>query len=328
MNSTLGDVRDDIAESLGLCASDPKVVSRINSATRRLLPKGKWVGTYQQYRFCVTSGCITLPRQLETIETAAICKWPVTIHSEWGQYVKDGYGLMDGCPLTIEDKGMGFVAFEDVLGTNKKLRVYSDTTEAVDAKIKLEFWNENKLYVRSLVGGTWINGEQVTISPVPTDTVNFCMPGGFVAVQKPITNGNVFIYEHDTVTLVDRLIATYEPDETRPNYRRYVLPALASSSSTETCQSTPVDIIAKRRFIPVINDDDWLVIGHPDALENACIAIDKEKKRLFPEALPYWSMALAILDDELKQFLGDGMATIVQISSPLDSCDAELSSMI
>lgn len=327
MNSTLGDVKADIAESLGLCENDPKVVSRINSAMRRLLTKGKWVGTYQQYRFCVRSGCITLPRQLETIEVAAICKWPVKIHNEWFQYVGDGYGLMDSCPLGIEDKGHA-VAFEDVLGSNKKLRVYSDATEAAGAKIKLEFWNQNKLFVRSQVSGAWINGEQVAISNVLTDTVNFCMAGGFVAVQKPVTNGTVFIYEHDTVTLADRLIATYEPDETRPNYRRYVLPSIGVSSGTGTCDNTTVDVIAKRRFIPVINDDDWLIVGHPDALENACIAIDKEKKRLLPEALPYWSMALAILDDELKQFLGDGMQTIVQVTSPLDSCDAEYSNMI
>lgn len=324
MKATLGDARPVVAKVLGMCSTDERIPGYLNEAVQRLLPMGKWVGTYQHYRFCATSGCITLPRQLETLEVAALCQWPATIRNEWHQYIGDGFGLQSECVSDIQDKGEGWVAFNDVIGANKKLRVYSDTAEAADSKILLQFWNQNALPVRTLDGANWINGEKVVISTTPTNTVNFCMPNGFVGVQKPITNGTVFIYEYDTVTLAQRLLAMYEPDETRPNYRRYVIPFAAQSGS---CSSQVVDVIAKRRFIPVINDNDWLLIGNLGALKLACMAILKEENNLAHEASIYWDGgamrvggvtvnirgARQILDDELQQFLGDGSRDVIQI---------------
>lgn len=325
MKSTLGDARAPIGKVLGLCSTDPRVADYLNEAVQRLLNMGKWVGTYQHYRFCATSGCITLPRQLETLEVVAECGFPLSLRNEWFEYIADGFGLQSGaCGSDVHDKGEGWVAFNDVIGANKRLRVYSDTAEAADAKILLQFWNQNAMPVRTLDGASWINGEKVAISTTPTNTVNVCMANGFVGVQKPITNGTVFIYEYDTVTLAQRLLAMYEPDETRPNYRRYVIPFAAQSG---TCSSQVVDVIAKRRFIPVVNDNDWLLIGNIGALKLACLAIRKEENNLMHEATVYWDGgqmrvgsafvhirgARQILDDELNQFLGDGSQGVVQI---------------
>lgn len=317
MRSTLGDAKPICGPVFTYCATDPRLVTNINEAQQRLLYMGKWVGTYQHYRFCVASGCVTLPRSLETIETAAICNWPVKIRNQWFEFVNDGFGLRDslsgsGCGSDFVDHGEGWVAFEDVIGPNKKLRVYSDAVEAADAKILLQFWNENSLPVRTFDGPTLIDGEKVAISNAQVDSVNFCMPGGGpVAVQKPITNGTVYLYEYDTVATTQRLLAMYEPDETRPNYRRYGIPFAAQTGST--CDNQTVDVIAKRRFIPAINDNDWLVIGNTSALKMACTAIRKEENNLIQESIVYWGMARQILDDELNQFLGDGAQPVVQL---------------
>lgn len=328
MRSTLNDALAPCARVLSLCATDQRVIDYINEAQQRLLNMGKWVGTYQQYRFCTSSGCITLPRQLETLEEAAICGFPVTIRNEWFEYVKDGFGLTDSSVLDVQDKGEGWVAFEDVIGSNKVLRVYSDTAEDDDAEILLQFWNENSMPVRTLHGdpARWVNGEYVPISTTQTNSVNFCMTNGFVGCQKPVTNGTVFIYEYDTVLLTQRLLAMYEPDETRPNYRRYVLPFSAGSSSGD-CASQTVDVIAKRRFIPAIDPEDWLLIGNIGALKLAVMAIRKEENNLIGEAAAYWEGGLVkmgsgatrikgarqILDDELQQFMGDGAQAVIQV---------------
>jgi len=312
MRSTLGDAKPICGPVFTFCQTDPRLTAKINEAQQRLLYMGKWVGTYQHYRFCAPSGCVTLPRSLETIETAAICNWPVRIRNEWFEFISDGFGLRDGnCVSSFLDHGEGWVAFEDVIGTGKKLRVYSDAVEAVGAKILLQFYNENALYVRTLDGVNLIDGENVAISNAQVDSVNFCMPGGLVAVQKPITNGTVFLYEYDTVNATQRLLAMYEPDETRPNYRRYVIPFAAQTGSA--CESQVVDVIAKRRFIPAINDQDWLIIGNTSALKMACTAIRKEENNLIQESVVYWAMAKQILDDELNQFLGDGAQPVIQI---------------
>jgi hypothetical protein len=90
-----------------------------------------------------------------------------------------------------------------------------------------------------------------------------------------------------------------------------VIPFTAQNG--ETCGSQVVDVIAKRRFIPAMRDDDWLLIGNVDALEMGCKARQKEKNNLIDESLKYWSIGKDILDDELNQFLGDGMAPVIQL---------------
>jgi hypothetical protein len=274
---------------------------------------GKWPGTYQHYRFVVTSGCITLPRQLETVEVAAICQWPVRLRGEFGQYVRDGFGLGGGaCATLFQDMGEGYVAFDDVIGLNKVLRVYSDKIEVGSPTILLNFWNNNRLPVRTQYpasSGTWIDGERVVISTTQTNTVNQCMAGGLVSVQKSRTKGHVFLYEYDTVTLAQRLLAIYEPNETLPNYRRYVIPYANSGTN---CTSDVVDIIAKRRYIPAVTDDDELLIGNLSALDLGCLALKLEKS-FSTAAFTYWDAARQVLDDELNQFLGDGTQNPIQI---------------
>jgi hypothetical protein len=313
MRSTLSDVLPVCARALGDCANNQVVIDKINEVQERLLPMGKWVGTYQHYRFCAPSGCITLPRQLETVETAAVCGGPVRIRNEWYEFIGNGFGLDPRCTRHFQDKGENWISFDDVLGDNKKLRVYSDTVEDPNAKIFLQFWNENKLPVKTFVGGRWIDGEMVTISNAQVNTVNFCMAGGWVGVQKPITNGHVFIYEYDTVNLTQRLLAMYEPDETRPNYRRYVIP-FSNSTSGDTCLSEQVDVIAKLRFIPARNPDDWMIIGNRGALKVGCKALHAEDNSAFSESIVYWQLARNILDNELNQFMGDGMEPIIQLT--------------
>jgi len=336
MRSSLADALPSCARALGKCVDDPYVVEIINEAQQRLLPMGKWVKTYQHYRFCARSGCITLPRQLETIEAYAACGWPHKIRNEWFEFVSDGFGLRDNCVSSPQDKGEGWVAFEDVTGANKKLRVYSDKVEAADATILLQFWNENGLPVRSedpVGSGNWIDGEKVAISTTQTNSINTCAPNGLVAVQKPITKGTVFLYEYDTVATTQRLLAMYEPDETRPNYRRYVIPLARQSNGTEVCDSEVVDIIAKLRFIPARLPTDWLLIGNIPALKMACMAIQKEENSVSGafEAAVYWyggtlvqkgqvtniRGAKGILDDELNQFLGDGAQAVIQINDDI-----------
>lgn len=324
MKSTLGDAKPVCAVVAGFCETDPRLTARINEAVLRLLPMGKWPGAYQHYRFCVRSGCITLPRQLETIEVAAICQWPVSIRGEFGEYVRDGFGLGGSYTTHFQDKGEGHVAFDDVIGLNKVLRVYSDTPEVAGTTILLQFWNQNKIPVRTeypAASGTWIDGERVAISTTQTNTVNQCMAGGLVAVQKPITKGTVFLYEYDIVTLAQRLLAIYEPDETRPNYRRYVIPFAAQSG--DTCSSQVVDVIAKRRYIPAVTDLDWLIVGNLGALKMACAAIRKEENNMLGEAVTYWAMARQILDDELNQFLGDGAENPVQLVDEFSNAAVE-----
>lgn len=330
---TLGDARAEIADALGICESNPKVVIYLNRAVRRLMRKGKWVGTFQEYLFCSNDSCIVLPREFETIEGFTLCSRPGTVRPVWYSYYQNGPGRVrsDGCGngLNAIDEGT-CVSFENIIGSDKKIRVYADVAEDADAKILLQFYDENGQYVRTQESGTWINGERVAISTTPQLTTHFVMANGLVGVQKPKTNGPVRLYEYDTVNLTQREIAVYEPDETRPLYRRYKLPGLSrtngccnNSVNSEIPQKATVSIIAKLRFIPVANDEDYLQIGNLDALIEMVMALKKSDDDLFEESIAYEARAVQMLQEELSSYLGDAQVQSIQVTNPLTRAAVE-----
>ena len=89
---TLSSVRSAIAEAIGCCADDDRVARQLNKAQRRLMAKNKWVGTTVRYRVCVSAGCLTWPRQIETIEAFAICDCPGRLRDQWFEFL--GHGRM------------------------------------------------------------------------------------------------------------------------------------------------------------------------------------------------------------------------------------------
>ena len=76
MRLTLGAARPTIAKVIGVCADSDTVPFYLNQAVERLLPRGKWKGTFQRYRTCINSACITLPRHFECVEGFALCGCP------------------------------------------------------------------------------------------------------------------------------------------------------------------------------------------------------------------------------------------------------------
>ena len=107
--TTLADVKASrLPAVLNLPSTDTRVVQFVNEAVQRLLSKGMWVGTVQKYRACVTAGCLTWPRQFESILAVSVCDQPIPVRSEHFEFVENGYGLRaetDGCPSQLFDRG-------------------------------------------------------------------------------------------------------------------------------------------------------------------------------------------------------------------------------
>lgn len=93
---TLGAAKEPIARAIGLCTTDSLLVSLINEAQERILNKSiKPVGSYGRFRFCVTDGCIVLPRQIRTVESWSLCDWPGMVVPEWHEFLGNGTHLYD-----------------------------------------------------------------------------------------------------------------------------------------------------------------------------------------------------------------------------------------
>lgn len=314
MPATLADAKTVVALLLGMKSTDSRVVVYINEAIQRLLPRGKWVGTTARMRFCVYSRCLTFPRQVETVESYAVDSVPGRVVNDWYEYLPAGPGTT-ACGTcntgTLIPKGFA-PAFDDIRGTNSKIWVISDQNEAATSQILLLGYDSNRKWVRTLQNGVIADGELVTITGAGTASTTVWYPSGLTAVIKPITIGNVSLFELDGNTGLMRSLAVYEPDEKQPRYRRYMLPSVCSNSSSSSCcddtntEATCVDAMVKLAFIPARLDNDILLIGNLPAIKDMVQSIRFAENNLLDAAMNYELKAIKTLDDELKSYLGDG----------------------
>jgi len=309
-----------IPNVLNIPASDPRFLAFLNEAIERLIEMNrKWVGTVQKYRVCMSNGCITWPRQVETVEAVAVCDWPIRIRNHWYEFVEHGFGLRketDGCATDMYDRG-SVCSFEDIRGTDKKIKAYCDISTDADHPILLQGYNEDGNWIQTPDGnGGWTDGE--IVYPSATGTLSTYKFTALTGVQKPVTAGVIRLYEYNTTDATQRAMALYEPDETRPTYRRSLIAGLSGHSSctgaTTGCSTKTVTVLAKMAFMPVYKDTDWLLIQSLSALRNMCQALRKEENNLWEDAKKYEANAVKILEDQLANHHGD--APIMAIRTP------------
>lgn len=313
MKLTLGSIKTQVARATNLCADDTKLVALINEAQQRLMVRGKWVGTWQRYRICTTEDCLTWPRQIETIEAFAICNRPGEVRDGWFEFIQNGPGLFDEDSSPgdlLVDRGEGYVTFVDIQHSDdnpKKIRVLADVTET-SKYIILQGYDENAIWIRTQVNGSWIDGERVAISTTVQVTTNYF--SSLVGVIKDSTNGIVRLYQYDPATSMQVAMAVYEPDETRPNYRRSFIPGLSNTGScceeSSDCETKSVTVTAKLRHMDVANDNDFLILRNAAAIKLMVLSILYEERNLFKEAEVMLQKAVTELDKELASFIGDG----------------------
>src|SRR6185295_1911021 len=200
-------------------------------------------------------------------------------------------------------------AFDDITGgaTDRKIKVYADVSEGSGKYINLQGYDNNAQWIRTLDGSAWIDGEKVSIPATnATQTLSTKYFSKLVRVIKPTTNGAIRLYEYNTMTAANvRALAYYEPGETLPNYRRSFLPGLSQIHSG-SCESAAVDVAAKLRFYNVANENDFILIGNLDALEEEVRALVHFDNRNFAEGYTAEKFAVSLLNDELSSHLGDG----------------------
>lgn len=301
------DIKAACAIAVNQCADDARTMDYVNRAQERLLYEGKFKGTTQTYRFCVPSdNCIIWPREIEAIEAVAVCSSPVTIRSEWYEFLEGGVGqISPECNLcsTMIDRGE-VPSFDNVIGTDKKLAVYCDRTEGPGKYINLQFYTEAGQWATSVFDGVVVDGEQIAI-PSTAGAYNYTTKtvkaGGLVRVSKDVTLGIVRLYEYNTTNGALRPLAYYQPDEEVPLYRRSLLPTLNSG-----CDQTQVTVVAKLRFIPARTDESFLMISHREALRLACKAVYLEECDKWDDALINWQAAERCLQKQLEHYKGSG----------------------
>jgi len=321
MKLLLKDVKPVCAKMLSMASTDTRVVDYINEAQERLMYKGKWPGTYVRYELIESNGAITWPRQLETIEAVAISGASGKVRDSWYEFLESGPGLLDTAnndALTLIDRGEA-PSFQDILiedDKEKLLRVKYTDGETATATIILQGYDENGDWVRSVDGGNVIDGVKVTLTggALQSTTGLYILDTTqkfteLSAVIKDVTKYPVKLFEIESEgTVTERALGHYEPDETKPHYRRSLIPGLPDTNT-----STTVTVVGKARFIPAINDNDWLFINIKPAVKEMVMSISLAEKNMLEEAIAFEQRAVGMLQDYLMHYIGDGTVVVPRI---------------
>lgn len=377
---TYGSVKEQLARVTqnGMCATDPQLLARTNEAQERLLNKGLYAGTYGRYSVCVYGGCITLPREFETVLGYNYDGAAAQVYNQWYEFMANGPGMSPaGAWRQLQDRG--FVPSFRPLDSQRYIRVYTDLIEDSTSTILFRGSDTYNNRIQTQEDGAYIEGERLnlsagsgnssvlvsgftgaiiegngvyafyttlgshpayknlngwtlvnvgdgwkfldadeteqtssltdtaypwqttyyeslTLTELPRTTVNAFR--SIDAINKTATKGWVRVYAVDPTTGAEYCIAILAPDETLPQYRRYAIPG------HERQEGVNVTVLAKRKFIPVITDDDDLIVTNLGALKMMAIAIEKEENNNLDDAMKYEEKAVELLREELKEVEG------------------------
>lgn len=302
--TTLGDARATrIPEALNIPPNDSRFAQYVNEATRRLLKRGKWWGTYARHRIVATNGLITFPKEIATIEAVALCGQPVSVHDMWYEFIESGWGIRNECEGLCECDFRGrYPSFSDIVGTDKKLRLVCDVATDVGKVVLALGYDGNGNWIRTTQSGVIRDGEQIVLAQTP-GTLSVNTFSRLTDLQVPATlDGQWWLYEHNTTDATQRLIGQYRYDDLRPSFVRYLFPSIRN----DTAQPTLVEAICKLDFIKAVRDTDYLLIGDEDALKFACMAVKAHEEHRYDDEKVLFGQAIGELDAELDHHLGSG----------------------
>lgn len=321
---TWGEIKNFVGLPLGYCATNPNLLPLVNESIKILWDSLEPIHKMARYKFKLGTNCcgnrfITWPNEVETVEMINICDSPIPVRNIYAEFVSNGIGNMEylnnnllsgngpgpGAPYTyngwatmIGDREE-VPTYEDVQGPDKKIKVVSSLPADDGSQVIILGYDQNEQWIRTLVNGTYTDGEYVTLNAAsPPTTTNFF--SAIKGVQFSVTprNGIVYLVEHDTVTTLERTIAEYQYNEANPVYRRSII----TGSAFATCVC--VMGIVRLRWVPIFSDTDYLQISNLSALKDMLLALQKRDNGMPDDAMKYQMLAEKKVNAELSQYQG------------------------
>jgi hypothetical protein len=331
---TLSAVKTVISRVEGVCRDSAKVAALVNEAESRLLNRpDKPVGSSVMVRFCIgTSNCLTWPRQVSTIEAYAVCSTPGVIRPPYFQFIgwPNGPGILGPNSFpgnSLIDAGTA-CTFDQVRSNStdtRRISAVASNVADVGKKITVRYIDSNGQRVYTSIDGVVQEGEQLTLVAPPgvANTARNVASGSPYHVVKEVTQYPVYLYEVDSTGglpyPVTKMLAQYEPSEELPIYRKSNIPGLTQQGACEGAEDNDctenkqLTALVKLQHVPVVVDNDPLVIGNLAALKLMVMAILREEQNRLDESAIFESKARAEIDGELSSYLGDGLTTTIRM---------------
>lgn len=321
MRTTLADAKADrLAEAVNCYPEETRFLQYLNSATQRLLHRGKFWGSYARYRISVTSQLLTLPPYIDTIEAIALSRIPLPLREYWCEFLETGWGTRDD---SLQNTGISecllrgnFPTIVDIT-TPSVLFAYCDLLDDVDKAPLILGYDANGNWVRTQdpVTFEWHDGEYIELDQLP-GVLSTTVFSQITDIQVPSSmEGQWFLY---LGSVSGTLLGRYQYWETRPSWKRYTVPFNDTGNLF-------VELVGKKSFVPVRKDTDYLVIGNLAALKLAMMAVKSEEEYNFGLASMLWNGgtdkrtgqqvigAMQELNSELDHHLGSGATRTIHV---------------
>ena len=309
----LADIKESTIKNIaGVCSTGQAFIDFINKAQRQLLKRGNFLDTEQWIQICIQGCVVTWPRYVSTVLALRFCESaPAHLANQWyafigGQAHRRGSGYHGGdgghglhSDISISDFGTAPM-YGDVSGsTGKLIRYHVVKQEDYGKKITLYGRAYGGQPLQEKVNGVWQLG--LTLTAAPPFASTSIMVTKIDSIVRDPTQGMTYLYEYDPVTQVLRNLASYEPNETNPRYRRSLLSR--NPCHGKSCANDPyglhyhrLEALVKLEFVPLVNDRDFLVLDDPDALEYAVEAIKCDQANDDQTAEVKWTKAIRELN--------------------------------
>lgn len=335
---TFGQVKYELARvsgTTGMPMTDDRIRLYLNQATEELMNEGDWPGVVDRYYFKTQNHHIILPYFLDRIMGIAINDRPYSMRSPWFEFVEYGPGPQNdnNCKWVDNVLDRGEVAIQAIFPNEANgpwnLFVEAEVQEGIVAgtsitpiTITVQGTAPNSRQVRTMHGTSYGWGEQFELDPNPPyTTYGTAVFTGVTGVIKPNTNGYIKLWATNGNPASDTLLATYGPNETAPSYHAYFLPSLKDcligASACWTCcnsntESSTVQndgelrvlVRGRKRFIPILKDDDFLIITNLPALIAMMVAVIKREHSDPQGYAAYKLNAIDIMQKEAKSYRG------------------------
>lgn len=288
---TLGQVKPllaPIAGQTGMPVTDELLTQYVNAAVQELMNEGDWPGVVDRWYFAFneTTALVSLPYFLERLIDVTVDDVPLEVRSPWYEFVQYGPGVQrDRDTIRAERRSWVSVVMDrgevctqhplPVTGGPWTLCVETERQEDSTATMNFQGYDASGNVIRTqpLTDGTagdWETGETISLTEGTSGPI--CTTQEFAtltSVRKSLTHGAVTLSATDGSTTLD--LSQYQFDETSPSYRQYFIPHLYRPDTTNYAHRV---ILARcrRRFIPVSEDNDPLIIGNTLALQEMMLA--------------------------------------------------------
>ncbi len=335
IRATYGNLKAELARvagTSGMSVTDPRLLVLTNMAVQELMNEGAWPGVVDRWKIRAVNGKIVLPPELDMLLEFTVDGIPQTIMSPWAEFVNYGpamaedilprngslvrtwWGMQGGnlydrgelpvyTPIPVSDGSCGC---PDTPVGPWVIRQYATVDETADIFSTVQ-GTFNGQIVRTQIsdgsGGTeWINGERIPISNGSSFFESTQQFDVISAYTKPETNGYVRITAWNGTDEIE--LSNYAPWETTPSYHHYFSPRLnLLRNDSDPCLRV-VLARARRRFVPVEEDTDVMLISNVLALKCMLIAQWKREAGNLDEYAAQKLTAVDIMRKESVAYTG------------------------